>query len=244
MYTLFSKEIKSFFSNLTGYIVIVVFLVINGLFMWVFPGANNVLDAGYANMDTLFSIAPWIFLFLVPAITMRMFADEKKSGTIELLLTRPIGDFSVILSKYLAALVLVLLALIPTLVYFWSIYFLGNPVGNLDTGGIVGSYIGLFFLAAIYAAVGLFSSLITDNSIIAFIVAVVISFFLYTGFESISSLPLFGSADSKIAALGINAHYNSISRGVIDSRDIIYFLSAIILFLYGGKLVLASRKWS
>ena len=244
MYTLFSKEIKSFFSNLTGYIVIVVFLVINGLFMWVFPGANNVLDAGYANMDTLFSIAPWIFLFLVPAITMRMFADEKKSGTIELLLTRPIGDFSVILSKYMAALVLVLLALIPTLVYFLSIYFLGNPAGNLDTGGIAGSYIGLFFLAAIYAAVGLFSSLITDNSIIAFIVAVVISFFLYTGFESISSLTLFGSADSTIAAIGINAHYNSISRGVIDSRDIIYFLSAIILFLYGGKLVLASRKWS
>ena len=174
MYTLLKKEISGFFSSLTGYIVIIVFLVINSLFMWIFPGSNNVSDGGYANLDTLFTIAPWVFLFLVPAVTMRMFADEKKSGTIELLLTRPLSDFQIIFAKYLAGLLLVLFSILPTLIYFYSVYQLGNPVGNIDTGGTWGSFIGLFFLAGIYVAIGTLSSSFTENQIVAFIIGMLI----------------------------------------------------------------------
>jgi len=243
MWALFKKEINGFFSSLTGYIVIVVFLLVNSLFMWVFPGNFNVLDNGYANIETLFIIAPWIFLFLVPAITMRMFADEKQSGTIELLFTRPISDFQIIFAKYFASVVLVLLAIIPTLVFFYSVYQLGNPVGNIDIGGTWGSFIGLFFLAAIYTSIGLFSSSITSNQVIAFIIAVTISFFMFKGFDSINSLGIFNSINTFIINLGINEHYNSMSRGVIDSRDMIYFISVIGLFLLITKTVLQSRKW-
>ncbi len=243
MWALFKKEINGFFSSLTGYIVIVVFLLANSLFMWVFPSNFNVLDNGYANIEPLFIIAPWIFLFLVPAITMRMFADEKQSGTIELLFTRPISDFQIIFAKYLASVVLVLLAILPTLVFFYSVYQLGSPVGNIDIGGTWGSFIGLFFLAAIYASIGLFSSSLTNNQIIAFIIAVTISFFMFKGFDSINSLGIFSSINTFIINLGINEHYNSMSRGVIDSRDIIYFISVIGLFLLITKTVLQSRKW-
>ncbi len=243
MYTLLKKEISGFFNTLTGYIVIIVFLIINSLFMWVFPGANNVLDGGYSTLDTLFAIAPWVFLFLAPAVTMRMFADEKKSGTIELLLTKPLSDAQIILAKYLAALVLVLFSILPTLIYFYSVYTLGNPVGNIDTGGTWGSYIGLFFLAAIYVAIGILSSSFTDNQIVAFIIGMLLCFMVYIGFDYISGLVVFKSIDSFIINLGINEHYKSMSRGVIDSRDIIYFVSAIAFFLLITKTILQSRKW-
>lgn len=243
MFTLFRKEISGFFSSLIGYIVIIVFLLANSLFMWVLPGQFNVLDNGYANIDTLFFIAPWVFLFLVPAVTMRLFADEKKSGTIELLLTRPLTDTQIILSKYFAGLTIVLLSILPTLIYFLSIYLLGNPVGNIDVGGTWGSYIGLFFLASIYSAIGIFSSSITENQIISFILALVISFLFFIGFDTISSFGLFKSISSVVLALGINEHYISMSRGVIDTRDIIYFISIIIVFLLFTKIVLQSRKW-
>ncbi|MFP4025268.1 MAG: gliding motility-associated ABC transporter permease subunit GldF [Thiohalospira sp.] len=243
MYTLLKKEINSFFSSLTGYIVIIVFLIVNGLFMWVFPGNNNVLDGGYATLDSLFTIAPWIFLFLAPAITMRLFADEKRLGTIELLLTRPLSDFQIILAKYLAGLILVIFSLLPTLIYFYSVYQLGNPVGSIDTGGTWGSYIGLFFLAAIYVAIGVLSSSFSDNQIIAFIVGMLICFVTYIGFDFISELSLFKSFDTVIINLGINEHYKSMSRGVIDSRDIIYFVSVIAFFLLITKTILQSRKW-
>jgi len=242
MLTVFRKEISTFFSTLTGYVVIIVFLVVNSLFMWIFKGNMNVLDNGHANMDTLFIMAPWIFLFLVPAITMRVFAEEKRSGTMELLLTQPISDGQIVLAKYFAALVLILFSLLPTMVYFFSVHKLGSPPGNLDTGGIWGSYVGLFLLAAVYASVGIFISSLTDNQIISFIVAVVISFFLYTGFDLITSIDLFGNLDNLLLKLGINEHYKSIRRGVIDTRDLVYFLSVICIFLVGTRAVLQSRK--
>jgi len=243
MLTLLKKEINSFFSSITGYIVIIVFLAINSLFMWVFSGNNNIIEGGYATLDSLFSIAPWVFLFLVPAVTMRMFADEKKSGTIEILFTRPLSDFQIIIAKYLAGLILVLFSILPSLVYFYSVYQLGNPVGNIDLGGTWGSYIGLFFLAAIYVAIGILSSAFTENQIIAFISAIFMSFIMYIGFDYLSDLGSLKTIDNLVINLGINEHYKSMSRGVIDSRDMIYFISVIAFFLFITKTVLQSRKW-
>jgi len=243
MRVLLFKEIQGFFSSLTGYIVIIVFLVANSLFMWVFPGDLNVLDSGYASLDSLFTMAPWIFLFLVPAITMRMFAEEKRAGTLEFLLTKPLSDVKVIMAKYLAGLILVLLSLLPCLVYYWSVSNLGNPPGNLDTGGTWGAFIGLFFLAAIYVAIGVLASALSENQIIAFIIAVLLSFLAYTGFDYLAQLPVFESSDAFILNLGINEHYKSISRGVVDSRDIIYYLAVISTFILVTKIKLQSRNW-
>jgi ABC-2 type transport system permease protein len=243
MLSLLKKEIRSFFSSLTGYIVIVLFLMITSLFLWVFPGEMNIMDAGYATMEPLFFIAPWVFLFLVPAITMRMFAEERKSGTFDLLLSRPLTELQVIMAKYLASVVLVLLSLLPTFIFYISVYLLGNPPGNLDIGGTWGSYIGLFFLAAVYASIGLFASSITENQVIAFLLSVVICFLLYAGFDILSSLPAFHKIDSLFIYLGISDHYKSISRGVVDTTDIIYYLGIIGLFIYFTRTVLESRKW-
>jgi ABC-2 type transport system permease protein len=243
MLALFKKEINGFFSSISGYIVIVVFLIANGLFLWIFPGDLNVFDSGYASLDTMFLISPWVFLFLVPAITMRLFSDEKRTGTIELLLTRPLTDLQIVLSKYFAGVVLVIFSLLPTLVYFVSVYMLGNPVGDIDTGGTWGSFFGLFCLASVYAAIGIFASSISDNQIVAFIVAMLFSFFLYIGFESISSLAIFGNHESFIINLGINEHYKSMSRGVIDTRDVVYFIMVISIFIMLTKVKLQSRKW-
>lgn len=243
MYALFIKEIRNFLSSLIGIMVISVFLLITGLFLWVFQSEFNILNFGYANLDGLFILAPFVFLFLVPAITMRSFAEEKHSGTIELLLTKPVSDTQIILSKFLAGVVLVLLSLLPTLVYFFSVYQLGSPVGNLDAGGIWGSYIGLFFLSASFVSIGLFSSSITDNQILAFILSIFLCGFIYIGFELIYSMSLFGNFDLFIKQLGVAAHYSSMSRGVIDTRDLLYFISLMVLFLSLTKLALASRKW-
>jgi ABC-2 type transport system permease protein len=243
MYSLFVKEIRSFLSSLIGYIVIIVFLLAISLFMWIINGPTNVLDNGYANLDTLFAIAPWVFLFLIPAITMRSFADEKKTGTIELLITRPITDLQIILAKYSAGMVLVIFSLLPTLVYYYSVYRLGNPVGNIDSGGTWGSYVGLLLLGSSFVSIGICCSSLTDSQIISFIMALAACFFCYIGFEQISSLSLFGSADTVIQSLGINEHYNSLSRGVIDTRDIVYFVSFNAVFILITKTVLESRKW-
>jgi ABC-2 type transport system permease protein len=243
MLSLLKKEIRGFFSSLAGYIVIVMFLMITSLFLWVFPGEMNIMDAGYASLEPLFFIAPWVFLFLVPAITMRMFAEERKSGTLDLLLTRPLTEMQVILAKYLASVLLVLVSLIPTLIFYVSVYLLGNPPGNLDSGGTWGSYIGLFFLAAIYASIGLFASSFTENQIIAFLVSVVLCFLLYAGFDMLSALPAFHKIESLVIYLGISDHYKSLSRGVIDTTDILYYLGIIGLFLFFTRTVLESRKW-
>ena len=243
MYVLFLKELNSFLSSLIGYITIVVFLVVMGLFLWVLPLDFNVLTFGYAGLDGLFMLAPWIFLFLIPAITMKMFAEERKNGTIELLLTKPISDLSIILAKFFAGLCLVVLSILPTLVYIVAVYQLGAPKGNLDLGGIIGSYIGLIFLGGVFVAIGIFSSSITNNQIIAFILSVLLSAFAYIGFDAITSLEIFGNADLIIKSIGINQHYVSISRGVIDTRDVIYYLSAIAFFILLTKISLESRNW-
>ncbi|PLX07790.1 MAG: gliding motility-associated ABC transporter permease subunit GldF [Marinilabiliales bacterium] len=243
MVTLFLKEIKEFFSSITGYLVVIVYLLVNSMFMWIFRGNFNVFDIGIANIDTLFIISPWVFLFLVPAITMNMFAGELKSGTMELLLTRPLSEFQVILSKYLAAVVLVLIALIPTLFYLFSIHSLADPVGNVDFGAIFGSYIGLFFLAAVYSAIGVFASSFSKNAIISFLLSVLLCYVFFLGFENLAFLGFSGKISYIIISLGINDHYRSISRGVVDSRDIVYFLSVISVFVFLTKLRLESRKW-
>ncbi len=244
MFTLLKKELSSFLNSLLGYIVIAVFLLVNGLFLWVFPMELNILDFGYANIDGLFLIAPFVFLFLIPAITMRFFAEEKKTGTIELLMTRPLTDLKVIFAKYFAALFLVIISIVPTFLYFISVYYLGFPKGNLDVGGILGSYVGLLFLGASFVSIGLFASSITDNQIISFILAVFLSGFAYMGFEFIYGLELFGKVDLFIQTLGISVHYSSMSRGVIDTRDLIYFISLISIFILLTKVSLESRKWS
>jgi len=243
MIALFRKELNGFLSTLTGYLVMVVFLVLNILFIWIFPGQFNVLDGSYASLDTLFSLSPWMFLFLVPAITMRMIADERRTGTMELLYTRPLTDLQIVMSKFLASWVLIILSILPTLVFFWSVFQLGNPPGNIDTGATWGSYIGLLFLGGIYASIGIFASSLTDNQIIAFILALLLSFLCYLGFDMLSGIAGSGAVAFFISKLGISFHYEAISRGVIDTRDLVYFFSVIALFVISARLVLQKRKW-
>ncbi len=243
MFTLFVKELNAFFSSLIAYLVIGIFLITTGLFLWVIPGQFNVLESGYASLAPLFYFAPWIFLFLIPAVSMRMFSEEKHLGTIELLFTKPISDVQIILAKYFATLSLVLFSLLPVLVYYVSIWFLSNPVGNIDNGGFWGSFIGLFFLAAVYVAIGIWSSSLTRNQIIAFIISLALSYFFYTGFDAISMITWFNGYENYITALGISEHYQSMSRGVLDSRDLIYFISVIVFFITLTKIQLESRKY-
>ena len=239
MFTIFKKELRSFFSSATGYIVIGIFLLVTGLFLWVFPGQYNILESGYAQVDGLFVLAPWLYLFLIPAITMRMFAEEKRTGAIELLYTRPLKKISIITGKYFAGWTLVALSLLPTVVYYVSIYYLATPVGNVDSGAFWASFTGLLFLASVYVAIGIFASAITDNQIVSFIVAVAISAFLLYGFDLLASLFSSGNQASFVLSLGINSHYESMSRGVIDSRDVIYFLSTTVIFVFGTKTVIS-----
>jgi ABC-2 type transport system permease protein len=243
MFTLFKKEINGFLNSLIGYIVIVVFLLVTGLFLWVFPVEFNILDFGYASIDGLFVLAPFVFLFLIPAITMRSFAEEKKSGTLELLMTQPLTDLQVILAKYFAGVVLVLFSLVPTLIYYYTVYKLGLPPGNIDSGGMWGSYTGLFCLGSAFVAIGIFASSVSDNQIVSFIIAIFLSAFLFMGFELIYTFILSGKIGLMVQSLGLNAHYSSMSRGVIDSRDVIYFISITALFILLTKLSLESRKW-
>ncbi|NOZ33679.1 MAG: gliding motility-associated ABC transporter permease subunit GldF [Chlorobi bacterium] len=238
---IFKKEVSSFFTSLTGYIVIAVFLIANSLFLWVFPGEYNVLDSGYANLDTFFFMAPWVFLFLVPAITMRLFSDERRTGTIEILYTGPMTNLQIISAKYVAGIALVIFSLIPALIFFISVGLLGNPMWDIDTGAFWGSFIGLFFLASVYVAVGVFASSLTENQIIAFLAAMLISFFFYIGFEAVSNLDLWGNFRDVIDNLGIAAHYKSMSRGVLDTSDLIYFIAVSALFIVSTKFVLERR---
>lgn len=243
MFTLFRKEISSFLNSLIGYVVIVVFLLINGLFLWVFPMEFNIPDYGFASIENLFVLAPWVFLFLIPAITMRSFAEETRTGTIELLLTKPLTDMQIILAKYLAGIVLVIFSVLPTLVYYISVYQLGTPVGNIDSGATWGSYIGLILLGASFVAIGIFVSTISGNQIVSFVISVFLCGFIYLGFEFIYNLEIFGNFGLFVKQLGISAHYTSVSRGVIDTRDVIYFLSVIIGFLLLARFRLEQRTW-
>lgn len=232
MIAILKKEFNSFFASPIAYLVIGVFLLINGLFLWFFKDDFNILNAGFADLNPFFFLAPWVFLFLIPAITMKSFADEFNNGTIELLMTKPISNWQIVLGKFCASLLLVIVALIPTLTYIYTVYQLGNPVGNIDLGTTIGSYIGLLFLAATYTAIGLFTSTTSKNQIVAFILGLFITFILFYGFDAIAN-----SLDNNltIQKLGINEHFKSISRGVIDTRDLIYFISVTVFFLFITK---------
>lgn len=246
MLVLYFKEIRSFLSSLIGYIAIGVFISLIGIFLWIIPteaGGANILDNNFANIDPLFTIAPWVYLFLIPAITMRSFSEEKKTGTIELLLTRPITDLQIVMAKYFAGFTLVAISLLPTLIYYYSVHVLGSPKGNIDTGGMWGSYIGLLFLGAGFVAIGVFASAISENQVIAFIIALLLCFFCFIGFDFISQSGMFEKSSALIKSLGINEHYISMSRGVVDTRDMIYFISVIAFFNLLTRLVLESRKW-
>ena len=234
MITILKKEFNSFFASPIAYLVIGVFLLINGLFLFIFNDDFNILNAGFADITTFFYLAPWVFLFLIPAVTMKSFADEFNKGTIELLKTKPISNWQIVLGKFWASLLLVCIAIIPTFVYVYTVYQLGNPVGNIDFGSTIGSYIGLLFLAATYTAVGLFTSTLSKNQIVAFILGVFITFMLFYGFDAIANS--FGNSGFIIQQFGINEHFKSISRGVIDTRDILYFLSVTFFFLFITKM--------
>lgn len=243
MFSLYIKEIKSFLSSIIGYIFVCVFLIVSGLFLWVFPNIDNIMESGLADLQGLFNLSQFLFLFLVPAITMRSFAEEKRTGTMDLLLTKPLTDMQIVTAKFLSCLTLLVIALLPTLIYVVSVIFIGNPVGNLDMGSTWGSYLGLLFLGATFISVGLFSSALTNNQIIAFIIAALLCFILSFGFAFIYSFESLGAFGYYIKSIGIEHHYASISKGVIDSRDVIYFCSVIFLFLFGTRVVLLKRKW-
>jgi len=240
MISIFRKELRSFFSNATGYIVIGIFLLLTGLFLWVIPGEFNILDNGYANVDGLFYLAPWLFLFLCPAVTMRLFAEEKQTGTWELLATKPLSKLHIVLGKYFAGWALVSIALLPTLIYYFSVSYLAEPIGNVDSGAFWGSFIGLFCLAAVYVAIGTFSSSLSKNQIVSFVVAIVLCFFFYYGFDLLASFFTSGQSIQIFETFGIHAHYKSMSRGVIDSRDVLYFVVLSNVFLSATVLKIKS----
>ena len=241
MRSIFIKEINSFFSSIVGYVALLVFLVACGLFLWVIP-EYSMLNYGYAAMDRFFEIAPWLLLLLVPVVTMRSFSDEFRSGTIEWLSTKPVTDIEIILGKYFATLALIVFALLPTLIYVYTIATLALPDNTPDAGAIIGSYIGLIFLAATFAAVGVFCSSLTGNQIVAVLVSLLSCYLLYTGFEHLSRLPAMAEGfDYYLSMIGMEFHYNSISRGLIDSRDVIYFVSIIILFIALTRFSLSSK---
>ena len=235
MLAIFKKEINSFFASPIGYLVIAVFLLLNGLFLWMFKGDFNILDSGFADLSNFFLLSPWILIFLIPAVTMRSFSDEKKQGTLELLLTKPISTLQIVLGKYFGAFILIVIALIPTLLYVFTISKLGAIEGNLDVGSIMGSYFGLLFLVAAYTSIGIFSSTLSDNQIVAFIIAVFICFFFYFGFEGLSNYKIFGDA-LYLEKLGMESHFKSMTRGVLDTRDLLYFISISIFFIVLTKL--------
>ena len=242
MIRIFVKEFNGFLNSLIAYIVIGVFLTVMGLLMWVFPD-TAVLDYGYADLDTLFWLGPYVFIFLVPAITMKSFAEEKKLGTLELLLTKPLTDWQIIMGKWLASFALVIVALVPTLIYYFSIYRLGSPPGNIDTPGVIGSYLGLALLGGVFCSVGILASSLSTNQIVAFILAAFGCFIFYSGFDSLSSLIAKGSQALWIKQFGIIYHYESLSKGLVDSRDLVYFFSVMGLMVLFTKTVLGSRQW-
>ncbi|GGW41506.1 gliding motility-associated ABC transporter permease subunit GldF [Arenibacter certesii] len=232
MIAIFKKEIQSFFTSPIGYLVIGLFLVLNGLFLWVFKGPFNIFEYGFADMGQFFLLAPWVFLFLIPAITMKSFSEEKKMGTLELLFIKPISLRDLVLGKFLGTFILALISVLPTLLYVYTIWELGTTVGNLDMGMIIGSYFGLLFLIAGYTAIGLFASSLSENQIVAFILSMVISFLLFYGFDAIATLIPSGDMHLIVKKLGMKAHFDSIARGVIDTRDIVYFIGICAFFLF------------
>lgn len=231
MKALFIKELNSYFSSPIAYLAIAVYLIINGLYLWVLQSDFNLLHAGFSDLNAYFFLAPWIYVFLIPAISMRSFSEEYSTGTLELLKTKPITDGQIVLAKFFGIFVLMLLVLLPTLSYIYSIYMLGDPIGNIEMGATIGSYIGLIFLISSFAAIGLYASSISKNQIVSFVTGIVLSFLIYYGFEIVGTYQLFGSQDYMVKSLGMFAHFDSLGRGILDTRDLVYFFSVTVLFL-------------
>ncbi len=231
MGALIRKELSLYFNNLSGVLISGLFLLITGLFLWVIPGSWNVFSVGYANINGLFELAPWLYLFLIPAISMRLFADEYRIGTIELLMTSPLSSSKVVFSKFIAGFIVVLVSLLPTLVFVYSINMMASPMGNIDSGAIIGSYIGLLFLACLYLAIGVFASSLTDNQIVAFLFALVLCYLVYAGLDFVS-LIFSGQLAFYISQGGISSHYEALSRGVVELSDVVYFVSMTLFFLF------------
>ncbi len=234
------REIKSFFGSPVGYLVIAIFLLLNGLFLWVFDGEFNILKSGFADLSPFFTLSPWILIFLIPAVTMRSFSDEKKQGTIELLFTKPLSIWQIVNGKFLGAFLLIVIAILPTLVYVYVLSSLGLPEGNIDMGSTLGSYFGLLFLVAAYTAIGIFTSTLSENQIVAFLIAVFLCFIFFYGFKELATYA--SGFEDVIAQFGVEYHFKSMSRGVIDTRDIMYFVSITILFLSLTVFKLKSLK--
>jgi len=235
MFAILKKELNLFFASPIGYLVIAIFLLINGLFLWIFKGDFNILNAGFADLNSFFFITPWVFIFLIPAITMRSFSDEIRLGTIEIIKTKPITNWQIVFGKFYGSFILIILAILPTLSYAYTVIQLGNPAGNLDFGSTLGSYIGLLLLASSFTAIGLFTSTLSNNQIVAFITGVALSLFMFYGFEAIAEL-IPNKNNYIIESFGMSTHFKSISRGVIDTRDILYFISLTFFFLYLTKI--------
>jgi len=232
MFAIFKREIRAFFTSAIGYLIIGLFLTLTGLFLWVFKGPYNIFENGFADLSSFFLLVPWIFIFLIPAITMRSFSEERKMGTLELLFIKPISILDMVLGKFFGNSVLAVIALIPTWLYIWCIWILGTTPGNLDLGVVLGSYFGLLFLIFTYTAIGVFCSSLSQNQIVTFILSVAGCFFLYYGFEGIATLIPTGSSALLIRNLGMKAHFDSIARGVVDIRDLVYFISLTLFFIY------------
>lgn len=240
MKSIIVRELKSFFGSPIGYLVIAIFLLLNGLFLWIFNGEYNILNSGFADLSPFFTIAPWILIFLIPAVTMRSFSDEKKQGTLELLLTKPLSIWQIVNGKFLGAMLLIVIAIIPTFIYVYVISSLGMPKGNIDMGSTIGSYFGLLFLIAAYCSIGIFTSTLSENQIVAFILSVFLCFVFYFAFDGLATyLP---TAENFISSIGMDNHFKSMSRGVIDTRDVLYFISLTILFLSLTVFKLKSSK--
>ncbi len=241
MITILRKEFNEFLDSLIAYVVIGIFLTGIGLLMWVFPD-TNVLDYGYASMESLFSLAPYVFMFLIPAITMKAFAEEKRGGTIELLYTLPFRDIEIVVGKFLAGFLLVIFSVVPTLIYYFTLSYLGNPVGNIDTAGIIGSYVGLILLGGIFTSIGILSSALTGNQIVSFILAAFLCFAFYAGFDSVAAINIWSETSYIIEQIGILSHYETLSKGLIDMSDVVYFISMIALFLYLTRIIMNVQK--
>jgi ABC-2 type transport system permease protein len=242
MLSIFKKEINQFLNSLLGYLVLVIFLVVSGLLFWVFP-ESNVLNYGFAEMGGFFRLIPFVFIFLIPAITMRSFAEEKKSGTLEWILTKPVSEWQIILGKFLASWFLVFIALVPTLFYYLSLFILGSPVGNIDTAGVMGSYLGLLLLASVFSSIGIFGSSVTDNQLVAFVLAVFFCYFFYSGFGSLATINVWSAASPILEYASLEFHYQALGKGLIDFRDVFFLLSFSALMLFATRLTLSSRRW-
>ena len=242
MITLYKKEISIFFSTIIGYLIIGLFLLISSLILWHDISEINILDNAYASLDSFFTIAPLIFLLFIPSVSMRVFSEEFKTGTIETLITKPISSFEIVTAKFFAVLSLVIIAILPTITYVISIYFLGETTGNLDLAAVVGSYVGLLLLSSIFASISVYASSLSNSQIVAFILAIIMSSFFFFGFDILSQLPFLQTVDLTLQKIGISYHYNMMSKGLIKLSALVYFISVSLLFIKLTEVVIKNKK--